>query len=109
MAVRSKRLFGPTSVAASQVLVYTCPAGETAILKQLTVHNPGALPQVFTMRLNGSNAANTILAESIEAGLATHLEGLFIVLSGGGTLHVAGAAVGLFVAGFGAELEGIAD
>ncbi len=73
MAVRSRRLFGPTAVGTNSpdtVLLYTVPAGRTAILTVLCV-NVSTLAAGAQLRLNNSLAPGQIFAVNIAAGAST--------------------------------------
>lgn len=109
MAVRSKRLFGPTSVSTGSTLVYTCPAGETALLKHLSIANLAALGNTWSLRLNGTGGAQTIAAGTVPAGEAVQLTGLFVVMHPGDTLRCTAGQASVALTAFGAELEGVAD
>lgn len=55
MAVRSRRFFGPTEVVgASAALLYTVPAGRTAILRLILVTMIGAGTGSVVLRVNSS-------------------------------------------------------
>jgi len=109
VAVRSKRLWGPTSVGTTAVVLYTCPAGETALLKGVHAFNPGALGVTVTYTLNGTGNSNTILTTSSSSGNINADREQWIVLHPGDVLRAVGSAGTTYVTGFGAELEGVAD
>jgi hypothetical protein len=109
VAVRSKRLWGPTAVAASPVVLYTCPVGETALIKQVNV-GPGSLGgSIFTLYLGAATAANELAVISIGNNAWALVSDLFIVLHPGDVLRGVYVAAGCRISGFGAELEGVAD
>lgn len=109
MATRSKRLWGPTTVGNQTLLLYTCPDNETTLLKCLTVFNNAALPLTPGLKLNGSGGAQTILSIPLAAATGVVFTDLFIVLQPGDTLHMTNTSASVFCAGFGAQLEGVAD
>ena len=109
MPVRSKRLFGPVQAGTGGANVYTCPAGETAILKTLTMFNPGAIATTLTMGIGSTANANVIVAQSVGNGATVVVNNLFICLHPGETLRCAAGAGNITVSGHGAELEGVAD
>lgn len=109
MAVRSKRLWGPTAVGTVNVSLYTAPAGETALVKHLSIVSANALVQVVTFRINGTGAANDVAHISVPALGDVQLPSWFWVLNPGDVLRAVGSRGDLNVAGFGAELEGSAD
>lgn len=109
MPVRSKRLFGPTTVGAGAAVLYTCPAGETAILKDLRI-GPGALGGITTtLYIGAAVAANRVLVVSQNAGDWFVGTGEFLVLQPGEVLRATSGAAGVQITGCGAELEGVAD
>lgn len=109
MAVRSKRLWGPTSFTTGPTTLYTAAAGETVIIKQLTVANTAVAGNLTTFFLNGNAGSNTLFQVPTNAQGTAHVEGLFLVLNPGDFLRATNALSGAVVAGFGAELEGFAD
>lgn len=109
MAVRSKRLWDVATVGAGHSTLYTAPAGETALLKQLTLVNASALANLFTLKLNGTSGADSIMAIVVPAQGGELVSGLFVVLQPGDILRAVAGAASIFCAGFGAELEGVAD
>lgn len=109
MGVRSKRLFGPVVTSTGATALYTCPAGETALLKYLSFQNPGAVANVGVVRIGANVPANTVAVVNVPAGGATSLVDQFIVLHPGDELRIAASLGTLNVSGHGAELEGVAD
>lgn len=109
MAVRSKRLWAPTTVSTANVVLYTAPAGETTLVKLITVCNIAALGStLFSLRLNGTGGAQLVAQVSIPNGGDAWVEG-FLVLQPGDILRGQAGQPSLIVSGFGAELEGVAD
>jgi len=109
MAVRSKRLWGPVSIGTTLSLVYTAPDGETTLLKHLALVNSSAVPNLLSLRLNGTGGADTIVAELVPGQGSVQLTGQFIVLQPGDQLRAIAGSASVFVSGFGAQLEGVAD
>jgi hypothetical protein len=109
MPVRSKRLAGPQAVGTANSLLYTGPAGETTLLKQITLANTSPLANTIALKLNGTSGSQTIFFETVGGSQASHLDGLFVVLQPGDTLHGQAGAATMIVALFGAQLEGVAD
>lgn len=109
MAVRSKRLFGPEPIGTTSELIYTCPAGETALIKHLSLFNQGALTATVVIGINGIGANQNVVSTQVGAGLASQLTSLFIVLHPGDFLRANCSAGNFTVTGYGAELEGVAD
>lgn len=110
MAVRSKRLFGPTAVSnASSVILYTCPAGETALIKHVEVGPGGIGGTDVTVYLNASAPNNRIHVHRIGNGDWHTERSIFWVLHPGDTLRAITNLGTVVMSGFGAELEGVAD
>lgn len=91
------------------VLLYTTPADETALVKHVSITSADALQQVVTFRINGTAAAADVAHITVPALGEVQLPGWFWVLVAGDTLRAVGSRGNLNVAGFGAELEGVAD
>lgn len=109
MAVRSKRLFGPEPISTPSEIVYTCPDGETALLKCLTSFNQSALTQTTVVSINAAGGNANIFSFQTAAGLSTVLVDLFVVLHPADTLRAQTNQGIATLTGFGAELEGVAD
>lgn len=108
MAVRTKRLVAAT-VGATTAVVYTTPAGETAIVKNISLRNTAPLlanNALVAVRVAGVDYG--ILAINLNAG-ATTLLAPYCVLQPGTSLVVSSSQAGLQVYVSGAELEGVAD
>lgn len=109
MTTRSKRLFGPTTVSTTHVLLYTCPAGETAILKHIVFVNGGPLAASAALRLNAQLGTAQMTTAVVPATGDVSRTDQFIVMHPGDTLYGISGAANLIYSGFGAELEGVAD
>lgn len=109
MAVRSKRLFGPALVSTTNIALYTCPPGETALIKSLSLFNQGALAAAIVLHINGTGANTIVLSVSVGAGLSALDVPRFLVLHPGDVLRGVTSQGNFTVAGYGAELEGVAD
>lgn len=109
MAVRSKRLFGPVQVGTTIVPIYTCPDGETALLKTFLAVVGSITNATVRLHLNGNGATNQLLQEVVPNGVGLVLTELFIVLHPGDVLRGSASGGNLTLTGFGAELEGVAD
>jgi len=109
LPVRSKRLWGPTTVGVSGAVLYTVPAGETALVKTISIVNTFAVNNNFSLYLGTINPANLIFEASIDEANSLLLPGLFIVAHPGETIRGQAGNASCIVAGFGAELEGVAD
>lgn len=110
MAVRSARLFGPTQVSTSNLILATVPAERTWILKHLAVANISGSSSSLRLRLNGTAQQANIWDEGVPSTAADNYLGLFIVLEAGDVLRgIASVADSLIVTGFGADLVGVAS
>lgn len=110
MAVRSKRLWGPlAALPAIFTTLYTCPAGETAIIKAVTLRNLDAAAQTGQFFVNANLGANIIESQLLAAGALAYLERWW-VLHPGDTLRFAGTGLSTWpTTGHGAELAGVAS
>lgn len=109
MGVRSKRLWGPTTVTTATSIVYTAPAGETTLVKLITAVNIAALGStLLSLRINGTLGGQLVGQKVIPNGQDQWIEG-FLVLQPGDILRATASQASLIVSGFGAELEGVAD
>lgn len=109
MAVRSKRLWGPVAVGTSGGVIYTCPAGETALIKNIEGVGSGGLGGSVTFHLNGNGAGNVLHVASLGTGGDVTITDIFWVLQPGDFLRAQTSAGTAIMWGFGAELEGVAD
>jgi len=111
VGVRSKRLFGPTTATTTAALVYTAPAGETAIIKQLYFANATAVATTVILRVNVNDAAHTFFSGAVAASGTASFPDFFLCLADGETLYVltTAATSQVVVSAHGAELEGVAD
>lgn len=109
MATRSKRLFGPTIVGTSTVVLYTCPDGETALLKHVAFFNPSAVSRSCALYIGTPSNNRTIMRKVMASETEAQEKECFIVLQPGETLQSLATAASVTVTGFGAELEGVAD
>lgn len=108
MAVRSNRFFAGNTLPVSVVHdVYTCPAGKTAILKDIRVcSNGSAVTRCVVIVLSGGAAIS--LVDSAVAALQTIAVQGFIVLEPGDKMQVYSEGAGARVWLSGAELDGVA-
>lgn len=84
MSARSHRFFAGTVSSTSAVALYTVPAGWVALVKFLSVFNPGGTSTTFSMNaLTGGGTVSThIVGLSVPAGNGL-LEQLGVVLNAG--------------------------
>ncbi len=109
MAVRSKRLFGPVEVTTGAILLYTVPAGETALLKHLEVGVGGVTGTSISFFIGTATNNHRCHLVNVTNGLWSSERDLFIVLQPGDELRALTSAGTVTASGFGAELEGVAD
>lgn len=89
--------------------LYTCPAGETALLKTLCWVNNAIVANLVVLRLNGNTNASAIDRVNLQGNEALVNDELFIVLGPGDVLSAIATQASCIMTGFGAELEGVAD
>lgn len=111
VAVRSRRLFGPSAAGSAGVplAIYTVPAGRTAIVRSLFVAKTStASDGNFTLRLNGSSSGFGLYATVALAGVMTWILPDELVLNPGDVLWTVftGATNVVRVSAFGSLLEG---
>jgi hypothetical protein len=111
MAVRTKRLAAGTVAAATTgtIVLYTCPAGETAILKSLVAESGGTLSARFQLAVPGGAAPGLWLV-SLTPDQPADKAGWW-VLSPGDVVQVVKTATGASLRYWlsGTELQGTAD
>lgn len=109
MAVRTKRLaIGDSAPANAEKTIYTAPAGETVIVKDVrTAQVSGAPTRVVVFVQSGTDRGSLI--DEAAPGPTARLVGGFVVLMPGDQLRVfsQGGVFSAWVSG--AELEGLAD
>lgn len=109
MTVRTKRLFGPVTVTNVNQLLYTCPAGRTAILKEIWVSDQGSTAATVRFFVNGVGTPARIYQFPLLGSDAIHFGGLFIVLHPGDVFRaILSAAANYTLMGNGSELDGVA-
>lgn len=108
MAVRSRRLFGPTpgGSALGPVTLYVVPVARTAIIKCLTLVGSSGTNIAEQVLLNGSAIGNQIYVTSISAGQSQLLLPYWVLNPGDVLSSASTAAVGATLAGFGSLLLG---
>lgn len=106
MATRSVRLCAGTSTTSAVVTVYTCPAGKTALLKDVRVYANGAVGRAVILVQSGSTDVS-IVDEALSATQVVSRQG-FIVLEPGDTIRVYSSTSTFNFWCSGAELEGVA-
>ncbi len=109
MSVRSKRLFGPIVVATAATTLYTCPAGETALLKEIVGVNTGALSGTINFSVDTGGGPVHFFTQAAGNSSVFSLVGRFMVFHPGDILSAVCITNTMRVTGFGAELEGVAD
>ena len=109
MAVRSKRLWGPLAVPPVLTVVYTVPAGETALVKSLAIHNANAAAQGIAISLNGTAPQDRVTNIPAAGNSGIQINGLFWVFHPGDQIYVSAALGLIYMSAYGSELEGVAD
>lgn len=109
VAVRSKRLWPPTVITGTAVTLYTGPASETSLLKELWAANSGPLTATIRLFLNTGAGDLWVFAFTVPSNGGARVGGLFVVLQPGDVLKADATANTLSLVGFGAQLEGVAD
>lgn len=87
MAVRSRRLFGPTVTTSASVLtLFTCPSGRTALFRGIYIATNDAATRQFRLEVNVAASTHLIWMQDLPAksGVALPQE---IVLNPGDTLR----------------------
>lgn len=110
MAVRTKQLANGVATT-TLTTIYTCPAGETCIVKEIHFYNPvgGATTALFFRALIGGNARGVFIQSGLAANTGSWVD-MWLVLQAGDQLQVSAtpsSAVQFIVSG--TELEGVAD
>lgn len=109
MAVRSKLLAAYVTVGSGNVSIYTVPAGETALLKQLSIVNTQqGLPQSCTVRATINGTDKIFVSRQIAGGEDEQIS-LFHCFPPGVVIKVGAPVAGVHFLLSGAELEGVAD
>lgn len=108
MAVRTKRLAQGTRAAGTDAVVYTCPAGETAILKDIRFWNNTTGSVRSLVYVDSGPALCLILDVTAPAGEARGLA-VWVVLAPGDTLRVASLSGQTNFRLSGTELSGVAS
>lgn len=109
MSVRSARLaFGVSGTANTNNTIYTCPAGKTAVVKDVRVVGRAAGSTNYLLASSSGPTFTYLVAGALASGAVASTTG-FIVLEPGDRLVVNASAVdaiGFHVSG--AELDGVA-
>lgn len=106
MPVRSRRLWGPTTITQAGLVLYTVPADRTAVVRQIVVTSVSGVVERVTLRVNGSSGVPTLARWDLAAGQTVTLAN--VVLNPGDTLHAVAQNATLLTScsGFGSLLEG---
>lgn len=107
MGVRTKQL-AATQVGTGGVVLYTCPADETCIVKYVTTHNVAALSNQFVLQILVQGSFRNVLSEAVAAGAVGRWD-LWLVLKPGDQLRAVAAVASHWTTVSGTELEGVAD
>jgi hypothetical protein len=111
MAVRTKQLASGRSTSATPAVVYTVPAGETAIVKSWNLFNINATTGTLVQILVDTATNNQTVYTEINMAARTRVAELaWLVLPPGAEIAISNsAAVGVNFWISGTELEGVAD
>jgi len=111
VAVRTKLLAAGRRTDSTLATVYTVPAGETAIVKEVTVTNlSGSASALVTIALDAGAFDNTLWMEFVIAPRVFRRESMWMVVPAGATIGVQGPGtpnINFWISG--TELEGVAD
>lgn len=94
MAVRSRRLFGPTQLSTSLTVIYTVPADRTAIVRTTWLYNQSASPVTVLLTVNGTGVADRLANLEVPAQRERVLLG-DLVLNPGDVLRGAASVAGV--------------
>lgn len=99
MAVRSRRLFGPTSLPTTPGILYTVPAGRTAILRSCRLTNRLLTNEPFALFVNGTLTSTAVFLGTIPGQTSVEAFDELVlnpgdVLRGSTVLANAGVAIG---------------
>jgi hypothetical protein len=111
VAVRTKRLAAGRKSTVATETIYTCPAGETAIIKRILLYNLNASTNnlISILLKLGAFTETTVWQQNFPASSGVDLD-VWWVLGPGDTLGlVQSTAIGTNYLISGTELEGIAD
>lgn len=111
MAVRTKRLASGRVSVDTSVVLYTCPAGETCIIKSITLFNVNSSVANVVAILHdlGSNLQTPTWEDTIAARKSFYLERWQVLLPGERLGLKCSVAGGINYLVSGTELEGLAD
>ena len=108
MAVRTKELGASAFTGSAPVTLYTCPAGATAIVKDIALFATTAIT-AYVQVVRGSLSAR-VLSGAVTAGGSLVSSGRFIVLEPGDVLQVHSTSSGITATAWvsGSQLDGVA-
>lgn len=107
MAVRSKTLGTGLSVNGQFTVIYTCPAGRTAILKDASL-TPAAAGVTRAVLSVSSGPNRAFLFDAALGSLPGTVEGRFAVLEPGDHIEIFSTGAPFVAKCWGAELDGVA-
>lgn len=110
MPVRTKRLFAGTSPAANTLaVVYTGPADETTIVKDIRIYSESAAPQLARILLRSGAADVFIVYNGLNQASLLALSPWIVLMPGDQILLLSDQFPGFRVWISGTQLEGVAD
>lgn len=106
MAVRSRRVLGPTTLGLSVVTLYTVPADRTLLIRSHDVHNRLVTAQVWVLYVNGTTSADVIASGSLAGQTSIHFDAVRILNPGDTLRGNANIINALAVTVYGSLLDG---
>lgn len=109
MAVRTKCLAAVKKAAAGIAVMYTCPAGETVIVKEVAFYNAGAATQTYSAGFRRAGLPDIYWHSASAASGGVGISSRWSVLLPGDQIVMNSSGVDMCVWISGTELEGLAD
>jgi hypothetical protein len=109
VSVFARRLIGPVVLNSADTLIYTVPAGRTAVIRHISVFNGDASGHALRLRATGSGAGTIIMFSPVIGSNAELQVETHIYLNPGDALYCGmpgNASAGSCVTFFGALLVG---
>lgn len=109
MPVRTKCLAAVKKAAAGVAVLYTCPAGETAIVKEVAFYNAGGATQTYSAAFRRAGLPDIYWHSSSAASGGVGISSRWSVLHPGDQIVMNSSGVDMCAWISGTELEGLAD
>lgn len=108
MAVRTKKLAaGQLSTLNAFVTVFTCPAGRTAIVKDLRSANTGPAQTLIIWAASSGPSQTRLISQTVDVGSPAFAQ-VYVVLEPGDELRLIGTAGSVTYHVSGSLLDGVA-